>query len=65
MPPPQSFGFIPGCPLVENNNETFCIYAGAFWVLGVRFSLGSRKVYYARTKKQRTATLPTGPSKLR
>ena len=46
MPPPpkKSYGFIRGCPLAGNNNETFCIYTGAFWVLGVRLSLRSRKV---------------------
>ena len=42
--PPKSYGFIPGSPLVGNNNETFYIYTGAFWVLAVRLSLGSRKI---------------------
>ena len=42
--PQKSYGFIHGCPLAGNNNETFCIYIGAFWVLAVRLSLGSRKV---------------------
>ena len=59
---PKSYGFIRGCPLAGNNNATFCIYTGAFWVLAVRLSLGSRKVDSVRTKKQRTATLPAGPS---
>ena len=44
MPPPQCYGFIHGCPLAGNNNETFCIYTGEFWVLAVRLSLVSRKV---------------------
>ena len=39
----KCYGFIRGCPLT-GNNETFCIYTGAFWVLAVRHSLGSRKV---------------------
>ena len=29
MAPHQSYGFIRGCPLA-GNNETFCIYTGAF-----------------------------------
>ena len=62
MPPPKGYGFICGCPLAGNNNETFCIYEGAFWVLALRLSLGLRKVDKAGTKKQRTATLPAGPS---
>ena len=33
-----------GVPLAGNNNETFCIYTGAFWVQAVRLSLGLRKV---------------------
>ena len=40
----KSYGFIRGSPLAGNNNETFCIYTGAFWVVSVRLSLGSRKV---------------------
>ena len=44
MSPHQIYGFIRGCPLAGNNNETFCIYTGAFWVQAVRLSLGSRKV---------------------
>ena len=40
----KSYGFIRGYPLAGNNNETFCIYTGAFWILAVRLSLGSRKV---------------------
>ena len=59
---PKSYGFIRGCPLAGNNNETFRIYTGAFWVLAVRLSLGLRKVDLAGTKKQRTMTLPAGPS---
>ena len=49
MPPP-SYRFIHGCPLVGNNNETFCIYSGAFWVQAVRLSSGLRKVDSAGTK---------------
>ena len=41
----KSYGFIHGCPLAGNNKETFCIYTGVFWVLAVKLSLGSRKVY--------------------
>ena len=37
-------GLFVGVLLAGNNNETFCIYTGAFWVLAVRLSLGSRKV---------------------
>ena len=37
-------GLFVGVPLAGNNNETFCIYTGAFWVQAVRLSLGSRKV---------------------
>ena len=37
-------GLFVGVPLAGNNNETFCIYTGAFWVPAVRYSLGSRKV---------------------
>ena len=44
MAPQKFYGFIRGYPLVGNNNETFCIYTGAFWVLAVRLSSGSRKV---------------------
>ena len=62
MPPTKSYGFIRGCPLAGNNNETFCIYTGAFWVLEVRLSFGSRKGDEAGTKKQQTVTLPAGPS---
>ena len=53
-----------GVPLAgnNNNNETFYIYTGAFWVQAVRLSLGSREVDEAGTKKQRIATLPAGPS---
>ena len=43
-PTKNGYGFIRGCPLARNNNETFCIYTGAFWVLAVRLSLGLRKV---------------------
>ena len=56
---PKSYGFIRGCPLAGNNNETFCIYTGAFWVLTVRLSLES---WLGRNKEQRTAILPAGPS---
>ena len=55
-------GLFVSVPLAGNNNETFCIYTGAFWVQAVRLSLGSRKVDSAGTKKQRTVTLPAGPS---
>ena len=51
-PPPKSYGFICGYPLAGNNNETFCIYAGAFWIQAVRLSLGSRKVDLTRTRNK-------------
>ena len=60
MTPHKSYGFIRGCPSAGINNETFCIYTGAFWVRSVRLSLGSRKGELAGKKKQRTATLPAG-----
>ena len=44
MAPQKVMGLFVGVPLAGNNNETFCIYAGAFWVKAVRLSLGSRKV---------------------
>ena len=44
MAPKKVMGLFVGVPLAGNNNETFCIYAGAFWVLAVRLSLVSRKV---------------------
>ena len=61
MAPQKVMGLFMGVPLAGNNNETFCIYTGAFWVQAVRISLGSRKVDLAGTKKQRTVTLPAGP----
>ena len=48
--------------MAGNNNKTFCIYTGAFWVLAVGLSLGSRKVALGSSKEQRTVTLPAGPS---
>ena len=42
--PPKVMGLLMGVPLARNNNETFCIHTGAFWVQAVRLSLGSRKV---------------------
>ena len=44
MAPQKVMGLFMGVPLAGNNNETFCIYTGAFWVQAVRLSLGSRKV---------------------
>ena len=42
--PQKVMGLFVGVPLARNNNETFCIYTGAFWAQAVRLSLGSRKV---------------------
>ena len=44
MAPSKIYELIRGCPFAGNKNETFCIYTGAFWVLEIRLSLGSRKV---------------------
>ena len=44
MAPKKVMGLFVGVPLAGNNNKTFCIYTGAFWVRAVRLSLGSRKV---------------------
>ena len=44
-----------GVPLAGTNNETFCIYTGAFWVQ-------ESDLVWIRGKKQRTATLPAGPT---
>ena len=44
MAPQKVRGLFVGVPLAGNNNETFCIYTGAFLVRAVRLSLGSRKV---------------------
>ena len=44
MAPQKVMGLFVGVPLAGNNNETFCIYTGAFWVQAVRLSLGLRKV---------------------
>ena len=43
MAPKKVMGLFVGVPLA-GNNETFCIYTGAFWVQAVRLSLSSRKV---------------------
>ena len=32
MAPKKVVGLFVGVPLAGNNNETFCIYTGAFWV---------------------------------
>ena len=32
MAPKKVMGLFVGVPLTGNNNETFCIYTGAFWV---------------------------------
>ena len=44
MAPKKVIGLFVGVSLPRNNNETFCIYTGAFWVQAVRLSLGLRKV---------------------
>ena len=44
MAPKKVIGLFVGVPLAGNNNETFCIYSGAFLVQAVRLSLGSWKV---------------------
>ena len=62
MAPQKVMGLFVVVPRARNNNETFCIYTGAFWTQAVRLSLGSRKVDLAGTKKQRTVTLPARPS---
>ena len=45
MAPKNVMGLFVSVPIARNNNETFCLYTGAFWVQTVRLSLGSRKVY--------------------
>ena len=54
MAPKKVISLFVGVPLAGNNNETFCIYTGSFWVQGDRLSLGSRKVDLTGTKKQRS-----------